>query len=60
MNHLMTNPTMWLCAKRRLRSAWTSAQSDQSLRCLHEESLGPYLPTERKAKTLIGLGGCLG
>ena len=24
-----------------------SAQSDQSFRCLHEESLGPYLPTER-------------
>ena len=22
------------------------AQSDQSLRCPHEESLGPYLPTE--------------
>ena len=23
------------------RSAWASAQSDQSLRCLHEESLSP-------------------
>ena len=23
------------------RSTWASAQSDQSLRCLHEESLGP-------------------
>ena len=30
---LMTKPTMWLCAQRRLRSAWASAQSDQSLRC---------------------------
>ena len=30
-----------LCTQRRLRSAWASAQSDQSLRCLHEESLGP-------------------
>ena len=29
----MTKPTMWLCAQRRLRSAWASAQSDQSLRC---------------------------
>ena len=42
-NHMsrdMTKPTKWLCAQRRLRSAWTSAQSDQSLRCPHEESLG--------------------
>ena len=28
-----------------------SAQSDQSLRCLHEETLGPFLPIERTAKT---------
>ena len=28
----MTRPTKWLCAQRRLRSAWASAQSDQSLR----------------------------
>ena len=31
-SHLVTKPTMWLCAQRRLRSAWASAQSDQSLR----------------------------
>ena len=37
----MTKPTKWLCTQRRLRSAWASAQSDQSLRCQHEESLGP-------------------
>ena len=43
------NHGMW--AHRRLRSAWASGQSDQSLRCPHEESLGPYLPTERSAKT---------
>ena len=30
-----------MCAQRRLRSAWSSAQSDQSLRCPHEEILGP-------------------
>ena len=36
--------------KWRLGSAWESAQSDQSFRCLHEESLGPYLPIERTAK----------
>ena len=42
MSHYTTKPTKWLCAHWRLRSAWASAQSDQSLRCLHEESLGPY------------------
>ena len=36
-----------MCAQRRLRSA----QADQSLRCPHEESLGPKLPIERTAKT---------
>ena len=49
----MTKPTKCVCAQRRLRSAWASAQSDQSLRCPHEESLGPELPTERTAKTLM-------
>ena len=29
------------CAPSEDRSAWTPAQSDQSLRCLHEETLGP-------------------
>ena len=29
----MTKPTKWLCAQWRLRSAWASAQSDQSLPC---------------------------
>ena len=29
----MTKPTKWLCAQRGLRSAWASAQSDQSLLC---------------------------
>ena len=33
-----------MCAKRRLRSAWASAQSDQSLHCPHEKSLSPQLP----------------
>ena len=31
MSHVVTKPTMWLCAQQRLRSA--SAQSDQSLCC---------------------------
>ena len=60
MSRDMTKPTNWLCAQRRLRSAWASAQSDQSLRCPHEESLGPKLPNKRTAKTLIRLGGCPG
>ena len=42
-----------MCAQGRLRSAWASAQSDQSLRCPHEESLGPQLPIEHTLKTLI-------
>ena len=39
--HVMRKPAKWLCVQRRLRSAWASAQFDQSLRCPHEESLGP-------------------
>ena len=34
MSHLMTKPTKWLCAQGRLRSAWASTQSDQSLSSL--------------------------
>ena len=30
MSHLMTKATKWLCAQRRLRSAWAFAQADQS------------------------------
>ena len=56
----MTKQTKWVCAQRRLRSACASAQSDQSLCCPHEESLGPWLSIERTAKTLIRLGGCPG
>ena len=33
MNHDMTKPTKWVCAQQKLRSAWASAQSDQSLQC---------------------------
>ena len=29
----MTKPTKWLCAQRRLRSAWASVHSDQSVLC---------------------------
>ena len=33
MSRDMTKPTKWLCAQRRLRSAWASTKSYQSLRC---------------------------
>ena len=49
-----------MCAQLRLRSAWASAQADQSLLCPHEERLGPQLSIECTAKTLIRLGGCPG
>ena len=39
---LMTKPTKWLCPRRRLRSAWASAQSDQeSLLCVQWVDKGP-------------------
>ena len=41
MSRNMTKAIKWLCAQRKLRSAWASAQSDQSLHCPHEEALGP-------------------
>ena len=40
MSRVVTKPTKWMCAQRRLRSVWASAQSDQSLCCPHEESFG--------------------
>ena len=49
-----------MCAQQRLSSAWTTAQSDQSLRWPHQESLCPNLPIEPTAKTLIRLGRCPG
>ena len=36
-----TTKPKWVFSQRRLRSAWASAQSDQSLLCPHEETLGP-------------------
>ena len=44
---LMTKTTKWLCAQRRLRSAWASAW----------RMLGSLCTTQRTAKTLIRLGG---
>ena len=33
------NQRINMCAKQRLRSPWASAQSDHSLRCLHDETM---------------------
>ena len=38
---LRQNQQNGMCTQRRLRSAWASAQSDQSLRYPNEDSLGP-------------------
>ena len=42
-----------MCAQRNLRSAWVSAQPDQTLGYPLEEGMGPKLPKIRTAKTLI-------
>ena len=60
MNRDMTKPTKWLCAQLRLRSAWASAQSDQSLRCAFNGWLRTQAFFTRTAKTLIKLGACPG
>ena len=49
-----------LCAQQGLKTAWTSAQSDQSLYRPPEETLGPYLPIEHTVKTLARLHECAG
>ena len=41
LNEPPQNQQDGMCAQRRLRSAWASAQADQRLCCPHEGSLGP-------------------
>ena len=60
MSRDMTKPTKWVCAQQRLRSAWPSAQSDQSLCCAFNGQLRTQAFFMRTAKTLIRLGGCPG
>ena len=45
------NQQNYICAQRRLRSAWASAQSYHSLRYLHEETLGSWLHIGRIVTT---------
>ena len=47
-------------AQRRLRSAWASTQSDQSLRCVLNVELKTQCFFIRTVTTLIRLGGCPG
>ena len=56
--HDKTNKMSMLPAKTQISLGIRPA--DQSLRCPHEESLGPWLLIERIAKTLIRLGACPG
>ena len=42
-----------MCVQRRLKSACTSAQSDQSLRLPHQETFQPWLSKMRAVKILI-------
>ena len=48
------------CVQQRLRSAWASAQSDQSLHCALNRQLRTQGFFMRTAKTLIRLGRCPG
>ena len=47
------NLPSYMCAQQRLKSACASAQSDQCLRCPHEEALHPWLSEMRPVKILI-------
>ena len=61
ISHLMTKPTKWHVRPAKTQiSLGIPPQSDLSLCCPHEETLGPKLPIQRRAKTLIRLGGCPG
>ena len=42
MSRLMSKPTKWMCAQRRLSLAWASTYSNQNLRCV----LSGYLSTQ--------------
>ena len=48
------------CAQQRFKSAYTSTQSDQSLRCLHKETLHSWLSNTLPVKILIWLCECAG
>ena len=50
-----------MCAPRRLRSAWASTESDQSLHCSHEESQGPgWFESSMGAHVILLVLSCAG
>ena len=51
----MTKPTKWHVHLAKTQIS-LGAQADQSLHCLHEESMDPQLLIECTAKTLIRMG----
>ena len=57
MSCLMTKPTKWLCAQRRLRSAWASTQTDQSLTVRMKKAWVLSYPLSALQR-LIRLGWC--
>ena len=59
MSRHMTKPNKMMYAQWRLRLAWASAQSDQSLRCPHEEAWVLCYPWSAQRR-LIRLGKCPG
>ena len=56
----MTIPTLWPVRQAKTRSAWASAQSDQSLRCVLNGKIRTHGSLMWTAKSLIRVGGCLG
>ena len=58
-DHVEQNAPSDMCAQRRLKLACASAQSDKSLRCLHDETLHPCLSKIRPVKILIRLRECV-
>ena len=60
MSRYLRKRTFWSVCPRRLKSACTSAQSDQSLRCPHEDTLHPCLSKMWPVKILIRLRECPG
>ena len=61
LSRLMTKPTKWPCAQRRLRSVRHPPSLIRVFAVRMKKAwVLDYLPTERTAKTLIRLGGCPG
>ena len=60
INRNVRNVPSDIRAQRRFKSACASVQSDQSLRCPHEETLHPWLSKMRPVKILIRLRECAG